>query len=411
MKQRSAFLFVLITIFVDSIGFGIVIPVVPELIMELTGEGIGSAARYGGWLLFSYALMQFFFAPVLGNLSDRFGRRPVLLVSLSIFGLDLLAMALAPTIAWLFAARLMAGAFGATHSTANAYVADVTPPEERAQSFGLIGAAWGLGFILGPVIGGLLGAHGARLPFVVAACLALANVAWGLFVLPETLAPEKRRPFRLARANPVGTIRQMGAYPFVIGSFVSVFLYQVAHDANPSTWTYYTMLKFDWSEREVGYSLGAVGLLLTAVQAVGIRYVIGWLGERRTVGFGLASMAVGYAGFALAAEGWILYACMVPFAIGGVAMPALRGMLSNQVPENAQGELAGAMTSIASLTAIGAPVLMTQLFATFSRPGASPYLPGAPYLLAAGLVMLAGIWFGMLLRRRAPEAAIGTAAR
>lgn len=403
-KNGRPLVFVLITLLVDAIGFGIIIPVIPELIMELTGEGLGAAARYGGWLLFCYALMQFLFAPVLGNLSDRFGRRPVLLTSLTIFGLDTLAMALAPTIGWLFAARLAAGAFGATHATANAYVADVTPPDKRAQSFGMIGAAWGLGFVLGPVLGGLLGEYGPRVPFIAAASLALGNVAWGLFVLPETLAPEKRRPFRLTRANPVGAIRQMRAYPFVIGAFVTVLLYQIAHDANPSTWTYYTMLAFDWSEREVGYSLGAVGAMLTIVQAVGIRYVIAWLGERRTVSFGLASMTIGYAGFGIASESWMMYAFMAPFALGGVAMPALRGILSTQVDESSQGELQGAMTSIASLTTIGAPVFMTQLFAAFTEDPASLYFPGAPYVAASALVFLGLLWFWRTTRVALPLA-------
>lgn len=395
--------FIAITVGVDALGFGIVIPVIPELIVGLTGEGLGTAARYGGWLLFCYALMQFAFAPVLGNLSDRFGRRPVLLCSLAGLGFDYLLMSLAPTLAWLFVGRVLAGACGATHATANAYVADATPPERRGQSFGLMGAAWSLGFILGPVVGGLLGGLGPRVPFVAAAALAFANVAYGLAVLPESLPAERRRPFELARANPVGALRQIRAHPFVASALVSIALYQIAHDANPSTWTYYTMLKFDWSEREVGYSLGAVGLLLMTMQAGGIRLALAWLGERRTIYLGLAAMAVAYAGFGLSAESWTMVAFMLPFAVGGMAMPALRGLLSREVPSNAQGELHGAITSIASLTAIGAPVFMTQLFACFTEGPAALYFPGAPFLAASVLVAAGGLWFWRTLRVAPPR--------
>lgn len=396
-------LFIGATVLVDALGFGIVIPVVPELIVELTGEGLGEAARYGGWLLFSYALMQFVFAPVLGNLSDRFGRRPVLLCSLAALGFDYLVMSLAPTLAWLFLGRVMAGAFGAIHATANAYVADVSPADDRARSFGLLGASWSLGFILGPVVGGLLGSLGPRAPFVAAACLALANLAYGLLVLPESLPPERRRPFELQRAHPIGALRRVQGYPFVASAFVSLLLYQVAHDANPSTWSYYTMLKFDWSERQVGYSMGAVGVLLMGVQAGGIRLVLRWLGERRTVSFGLLSMAVGYAGFALSSQGWMMYAFMVPFAVGGVAMPALRGLLSREVEDDAQGELQGAITSLASLTAVGAPVFMTQLFASFTGGSAPLYFPGAPFVAASSLVVVGAVWFWRTLRVSPPR--------
>jgi DHA1 family tetracycline resistance protein-like MFS transporter len=400
---RQPLVFLLITILIDTIGFGIIIPVLPELIMELTGEGLGAAARYGGYLLFCYAVMQFFFAPVLGNLSDRFGRRPVLLGSLAVFGLDYLVMGLAPDLAWLFAGRLVAGVAGATHSTANAYAADVSPPEERARNFGMIGAAWGFGFILGPVIGGFLGELGPRVPFFAAAGLALLNVGYGLLVLPETLSPDKRRPFAIARANPVGAFRQMRAYPFVVGMLVALVFYQIAHDANPATWTYYTMLKFGWSERDVGYSMGAVGLSLVAVQAGLVQPLIDRFGERRTVFLGFAMMATGYAGFAFSSAGWMMIAFIVPFSLGGVTMPALRGILSNQVPENAQGELQGALASVVSLTAIGAPLFMTQLFGYFAADAAPLYFPGAPFLAAAVLVVGSVLWFARTLRVAPPR--------
>lgn len=395
---RKALTFIFITVLIDMIGFGIIIPVVPELIMELSGEGLSGAAVYGGWLMFFYAVMQFFFAPIIGNLSDRFGRRPVLLGSLAAFGLDYAFMGFAPTLFWLFVGRFVAGMVGGSFTTANAYIADVSPPEKRAANFGLVGAAFGLGFILGPVIGGFLGAYGARVPFFAAAGLALANVVYGFFVLPETLPPDERRPFAIGRANPLGAIDQMRRYPVVIGVLVALVFYRIAHDANPSVWSYYTMLKFDWDERDVGYSLGFVGLMLALVQGVLIRGVIPRIGEMRAVYIGYALISLGFLGFAFSSEGWMLYAFTVPWALGEIASPAIRGIVSNQVPANAQGELQGAVTSLFSLTAIFAPLLMTQLFGFFTRPGADPYFPGAAFAAAACLVLLCLAQFSRTMR-------------
>lgn len=386
--SRRATAFVLVTILLDTIGFGIIAPVLPELIMELTGEGFGDAARYGGWLLFLYALMQLFFAPVLGNLSDRFGRRPVLLGSLAAFGLDYVLMGLAPSIAWLFVGRGLAGILGATHATANAYVADISPPDERARRFGWIGATWGIGFMLGPVIGGLLGDLGPRVPFFVAAGLALMNVMYGLVVLPESLPRERRRPFVFARANPIGALRQMRRYPIVIGLFVAMVFYQIAHDANPSTWSFYTMSKLGWSERDVGLSMGAVGLMMAVVQAGLIGAILARFGERTAVLGGYALMACAYFGFAFAVAGWMMYAFMLPFALGSLVTPAMRGILANQVPSDAQGELQGAIASLVSLTAIVAPLLMTQLFGYFSSDAAPVHFPGAPFFAAGTMVLV-----------------------
>ncbi|MBW2372774.1 MAG: TCR/Tet family MFS transporter [Deltaproteobacteria bacterium] len=389
-SDRRALIFIFITVLIDMIGFGIIIPVMPELIMELTGVGLSRAALYGGWLLFLYALMQFFFAPIIGNLSDRFGRRPVLLCSLVAFGFDYLLMGLAPTIVWLFAGRFVAGIAGATHSTANAYIADVSPPEERAQNFGLMGAAFGLGFILGPVLGGLLGEYGPRVPFFAAAVLALCNAVYGFVVLPETLPAEERRPFDLRRANPVGALAQMRRYPVIVGLFGAFVLYMVSHNANPTTWTYYTMLKFSWTEREVGYSMGFVGLGVALVQGGLIRAAIPRMGEMRAVYLGYALMSLAFVGFAFASAGWMMYAFIVPFSLGGLATPALRGIMSNTVPANAQGELQGALASVMSLTAIVAPLFMTQLFAYFTSDAAPLYFPGAPFL-TAGVLLLGSI--------------------
>lgn len=391
--SKRATAFILITILLDTIGFGIVAPVLPELIMELTGEGIGAAARYAGWLFFAYGLMQLFFAPIIGSLSDRFGRRPVLLFSLAAFGLDYILMGLAPTLTWLFIGRILAGIFGATYATASAYVADVSPAEERAKNFGLIGATWGIGFMIGPVVGGLLGEYGSRLPFFVSAAVALLNVVYGFFVLPETLAKEARRPFVFTRANPVGAIRQMRRYPVVIGLFFSMMFYQVAHDANPSTWTFFTMLKFGWSERDVGLSMGAVGLMMAIVQAGFIGVVLARLGERTAVVTGYLLMALAYMGFAYASQSWMMYAFMIPFALGSIVTPAIRGILSNQVPDNAQGELQGAISSLISLASLVAPIFMTQLFSYFTSDSAPFYFPGAPFLAAAVLVLISTVVF------------------
>jgi DHA1 family tetracycline resistance protein-like MFS transporter len=385
--SRHALAFVLITVLLDIIGLGMIIPVTPELIVELTGEGLDRAATYGGWLLFVFALLQFVCAPILGNLSDRFGRRPILLASLAAFGADYLLMGLAPSLSWLFVGRALAGMFGATFTTANAFIVDVSPPGRRAQNFGLIGAAFGVGFTIGPVFGGVLGSFGARVPFFAAAVLALINVVYGALVLPETLPPGKRRTFSWRRANPVGALLRMRLYPVVLGLFAAVLLYQLAHDANPSVWTYYTMEKFGWTEREVGYSLGFLGLMIVIVQGGLIRWLVPRLGRERAVYLGLALMALGSAGYAFAWSSWTMYVWIVVFCLGSVAMPSLREIMANHVPEDSQGELQGALGSVVSLTAIIAPVLMTQLFGYFSGDDAPIYFPGAPFLLASVMLI------------------------
>lgn len=345
-----------------------------------------------------YAAMQFFFAPIIGNLSDRFGRRPVLLASLGAFGIDYLLMGFAPDLTFLFIGRMIAGIAGASHTTANAYIADVSLPEDRAKNFGLIGAAFGLGFILGPVLGGFLGEIGPRVPFWAAGGLAFANMIYGFFVLPETLPPEKRRAFTFVRANPVGAMKQMKNYPIVIGLFVVLFFYQIAHDANPSVWSYYTMLKFDWSPREIGYSLGFVGVLFALVQGLMIRAVIPRVGEARAVMIGFFAMGFGFAGFAFASSGWVLYAFLVPFSLAGLANPALRGIMANHVPDDQQGELQGAIASLVSVTAMIAPWTMTEIFGYFTSGEAPVYFPGIPFLLAAVMISVSLARFSWLAR-------------
>lgn len=390
--NKSALIFIFITVLLDVIGLGIIIPVIPALIMELTGEGLSRASIYGGWLLFLYSLMQFLCAPIIGALSDRFGRRPVLLFSLTGFGLDYILMGLAPTIGWLFLGRFLAGITGASTVTASAYIADVSPPDKRAQNFGLIGAAFGLGFIIGPVIGGLLGEYGPRVPFFAAAALTLLNVLYGFFILPESLPPEERRPFSWNRANPLGTLQEMRKYPVLVGLAGALVLLYLSSHATQSTWTFYTMEKFDWSEREVGYSLGFVGLMVAIVQGGLTRAIIPRIGAQRAVFVGFTFYIIGFLGFAFADAGWMMFAWVVPFSLGGLAGPALQGIMSNQVPKNAQGELQGAVTSLVSLSAIVGPPVMTYLFGYFTSDAAPFYFPGAPFFAGALLVLGSALW-------------------
>lgn len=375
----------------DVTGIGIIIPVMPSLIMELTGEGLSAASKYGGWLLFVYAFFQFLFSPIIGALSDRFGRRPVLLISLFGFGLDYIVLAMAPTIVWLFLARIVSGIMGASFTTGAAYIADVSAPDKRAQNFGLIGAAFGLGFIVGPVIGGLLGELGPRVPFYAAAGLSLLNWLYGYFVLPESLPMDRRRPFEWKRANPVGSLLNLKRYPVIAGLiFALVFVYIASH-AVQSTWSYFTMYAFDWSEADVGYSLGAVGVMSALVQGVLIRWLIPKIGQKASVYIGMFMYMAGLLALTFITKGWMVYPTIVMYSLGGVAGPALQGIMSNEVPGNEQGELQGALTSMMSATAIVGPVVMTSLFAFYTEEGASIIFPGAPFLLGAILVLIG--WF------------------
>ncbi|MCG8556935.1 MAG: TCR/Tet family MFS transporter [Proteobacteria bacterium] len=386
-QPRRGLLFVLITVLLDSIGLGIIIPVMPDLIMELTGEGVAAASLYGGWLLFTFASMQFVFSPIVGNLSDGFGRRPVLLASLAAYGFNYLVMAVAPSVGWLFLGRIVAGITGATYSTANAFIADVSASDRRAQDFGLVGAAFGSGFILGPVIGGVLGQYGSRVPFYAAAAFSLMNWLYGLLVVPETLPRERRRAFQLARANPVGALLQLGRYPRMLGLVVAVLLYQLASFVNPSTWSYFAIQKLAWSERDIGYSLGAAGLLLAFVQGYLTRIAIPRLGRRSAALVGVSFAGVGYLGFAFATQGWMMYAWLVPWSLSGLALPAIQGLMSSRVPVDAQGELQGVLSSLGGLAAVVAPPMMTRLFSYFSSAQAPVYFPGAAFAAAAALAM------------------------
>lgn len=387
-QPNKALPFIFITLLIDVIGLGIIIPVIPGLIQEMTGSDISKASIYGGWLTFAYSFMQFIFSPVLGGLSDKYGRRPILLFSLFGFGIDYIFMGFAPTIGWLFVGRAISGLTGASFTTAGAYIADISPPEKRAQNFGLIGAAFGVGFIIGPVVGGLLGHFGLRVPFFAAATLALLNWLYGYFVLPESLKKENRRPFEWKRANPISSLKNLRRYPLVLSLVASLVCIYIAGHAAQSTWTFYTIEKFKWDEKMVGYSLGFVGLMIAIVQGGLLRIIIPKLGQKRSVYAGLIVYAFGLLLIAFATKGWMMFAFMVPLGLGGIAGPALQGIISSQVPPNEQGELQGALTSMISITSIIGPVLMTSLFSYFTSANAPVNFPGAPFLMGAILTVM-----------------------
>ncbi len=390
-SKRPALGFIFITLLIDIIGLGIIIPVTPKLIQSLTACTISEASQYGGWLMFAYAIMQFLFSPVLGGLSDRFGRRPVLLFSLFGFGLDYLFLALAPGISWLFAGRLLAGITGASITTATAYIADISPPEKRAQNFGIVGMAFGIGFIIGPVLGGVLGQYGVRVPFYAAAGITFLNWLYGYFILPESLHPEHRRKFSWARANPLGSLRQLKKYPVIMGLVASLVLIYIAAHAVQSTWAYFTIERFRWSEAMVGYSLGMAGLCVAIVQGGLIRIINPRLGANRSVYVGMMLYTLGLALFAFSNKSWMMFAFLIPYCLGGIAGPSLQGIISNQVPANEQGELQGALTSLISITSIIGPPLMTNLFSYFTGNSAPFYFPGAAFMAGAVLIMFSGL--------------------
>ena len=368
-------------LFIDSMGIGIIIPVAPKLIMELSGLPLAEAAPIAGWLTLSYALMQFLFSPVLGNLSDKYGRKPILLASLATLAVDYVLIGLAPTLAWLFVGRIIAGIAGATFATANAVVADIIPPEKRAKYFGLNGAAWGMGFVIGPVIGGLLGQYGPRVPFFAAAAFTAVNLLIALAVMRETLPPADRREFSARRANALGALQSMRRIPGAMLVLFVLLMYQIGHDTLPSTWVWVTMAKFGWTERDVGLSLAVLGFGTIIVQGGLVGLFTKRIGEHRTALLGLGCGAVGFVGYAFATTPTMLFASVPLGCLIGLTMPALRAILSRATPANAQGELQGAIAGIVSFTAVVIPFTMTHLFswATATHP---PF-PGASVLAAA----------------------------
>jgi MFS transporter, DHA1 family, tetracycline resistance protein len=390
-QKTPAIGFIFITMLIDIIGLGIIIPVIPKLIKELIHGDISEAAKYGGWLLFAYAITQFIFSPLIGNLSDKYGRRPVILISLFGFSLDYLLLAFSPTITWLFVGRIIAGITGASITTASAYIADISTPENRAKNFGLIGAAFGLGFIIGPVIGGFLGQYGARIPFYAAAVLCLLNFLYGLFILPESLDQEHRRDFSWKRANPVGAILSLKKYPTLIGLIVATFILYVASHAVQSNWSYFTIYKFGWDEKMVGISLGVVGLLVGVVQGGLIRWINPKLGNQKSIYIGILLYALGMFLFAFASQGWMMFAFLVPYCLGGISGPALQSVISEQVPANEQGEIQGTLTSLMSASAIIGPPMMSYLFYFFTHKEAPFQFAGAPFILGGFLMLVSAV--------------------
>ena len=387
-KKQAAIGFIFITLLIDVIGLGIIIPVIPKLIQELIHGDVSEAAKIGGWLTFSYAITQFVFSPLVGNLSDKYGRRPVLLLSLFGFSLDYLLLAFAPTITWLFIGRIIAGITGASITTASAYIADISTDENRTKNFGLIGASFGLGFIIGPVIGGLLGQYGARVPFYAAAVLCLLNFLYGYFILPESLSKKNRREFNIKRANPIGSLLSLKKHPKLIGLIIAIFILHTASHAVQSNWSYFTMYQFKWDEKMVGISLGIVGLLVAFVQGGLIRWVNPKLGNVKSIYVGMALYTLGMFLFGIATQSWMMFAFLIPYCLGGIAGPALQSVIASQVPSNEQGEIQGILTSLISASAIVGPPLMSTVFYYFTHNDAPFKFAGAPFILGG---------FGMLL--------------
>jgi len=360
----------------------------PQLIAGLKHIPVNQASKEGGLLLFVYAFMQFICAPILGNLSDQYGRRPVLLFSLFGFGVDYIFLGFAPSFGWLFVGRTISGITGASFTTASAYIADISTSETRAKNFGLIGAAFGMGFVIGPGIGGLLTGWGIRAPFYAAAILTLLNWLYGYFVLPESLSRENRRKFDWKQANPLGSLKNLKKYPAVTSLILALTLVYLGSHAVQSNWSYYTAYRFLWTPKTIGISLAVVGMLVAIVQGGLIRLITSRIGNERSIYIGLLLYAVGMFLFAVATRGWMMFAFLIPYCLGGIAGPALQATISAQVPPNTQGELQGSLTSLMSLTSIIGPLVMTNLFAYFTSIQAPVQFPGAPFVLG-GLLMLA----------------------
>lgn len=395
---RNPLVFIFVTKLIDAMGFGIVMPVLPQLLLHMGEVDIAAATRTGGILLVTYAVLQFFFGPIIGNLSDRFGRRPIILASLFAYGVDYLLMGFAPSVAWLFIGRAIAGIAGAVYVPANAFVADVTPPERRAHAFGLVGSAFGLGFILGPGVGGLLGELGPRAPFFAAAALAGVNFLFGVFVLPESLPPERRRPFSWRRANPLGAVTMLRHHPGVLLYALAVVAYLIANSVYPSTWAFFTTAKFDWSPGMIGLSLVVTGIAMAGAQAFVTGRLSKQIGELGAAIFGLTVATLMALAYAFITHGWMVFVLTFIGAVQAISYPALNALMSQRVPANAQGELQGGVASLSSIANVVGPLVTTQALAYFTAAHAPVYFPGAAFVLAAAINVVA---IAMLLGSRA----------
>lgn len=390
MKNKKAAIgFIFVTLLIDVIGFGLIIPVVPTLIQNLMHAGISEASRIGGWLTSLYSVLQFLFAPILGRLSDQYGRRPVLLFSLFGFAVDYLFLFFAPSISWLFVGRAISGITGASFTTASAYIADISTDEDRTKNFGIIGAAFGMGFVIGPMIGGLLGKVSPTLPFLVASILSFANWLYGYFILPESLPKEKRRPFSWAAAIPGQSLVNLKKYKALIGLIVAYFFVYLAAQAVQTTWSFFTIEKFGWDELMIGVSLAAVGILTGLVQGLLVRKVNARLGNERSINIGFLLYTLALFLFAFASQSWMMFVFIIPYCLGGISQPALQSFISGNVNATEQGEVQGALTSLVSLTSIIGPPLMTGLFSYFTSGKAPYHFSGAPFLLGAVFMLIA----------------------
>jgi len=402
--KKSAIGFIFITLLIDVMGWGLIIPVMADLIAQLKHIPVNQASTYGALLLSVFAITQFLFAPVVGNLSDKYGRRPILLFSLLGFGIDYVILALAPTYGWLFIGRVIAGMTGASFTTATAYIADVSKDETtRAKNFGLIGAAFGLGFVLGPALGALLATWGIRAPFYAAAALCLLNCLYGYFLLPESLDKDHRRPFEWKRANPFGSLKFLTRHPEIGGLAISFFLIYLGAQSVQGNWNFFTIYRFNWSEKMVGISLAVVGVLVGAVQAGLTRVINPKIGNEKSIYLGLSLYAAGLVLFAFATQSWMMFAFLVPYCLGGICGPSLQSVISGHVPANQQGELQGALTSLMSLTTIIGPLIMNSTFAFFTSDKAPVHFPGVHFLIGAVCMLLSVVITYKVLSREKKE--------
>jgi DHA1 family tetracycline resistance protein-like MFS transporter len=402
-NKKAAMGFIFLTLLIDVMGWGLIIPVMADLIAELKDIPVNLASTYGAALLSVFAVTQFLFSPVIGNLSDRFGRRPVLLSSLLGFGIDYIILALAPAYGWLFIGRVIAGITGASFTTATAYIADISTNETRAKNFGLIGAAFGLGFVLGPALGGFLATWGIRAPFYAASALCLLNCIYGYFFLPESLDKENRRRFEWKRANPFGSLKFLTRHPEIGGLAFGFFLIYLGNQAVQGNWNYFTIYRFDWSEKMVGISLAIVGVLVGGVQAGLTRVINPKIGNEKSIYLGLSLYTLGLVLFALATQSWMMFAFLIPYCLGGICGPSLQSVISGHVPPNQQGELQGALTSLMSLTTIIGPPIMSFTFSYFTTDKAPFYFPGMHFLIGATCMFLSIIIIYKVLTKEKKE--------
>lgn len=387
-KKQAAIIFIFITVLIDVLGIGLIIPILPKLFKEVGGLNASQAAITGGALTAVYGVMQFVFAPIIGGLSDQYGRRPLLLLALLGFGLDYLVIVFAPSITWFFLARIIAGICGSSVTVANAYIADISKDGDRAKNFGMIGAAFGLGFVVGPSMGGLLGEIGTKVPFVAAACLSFLNLIYGYFIIPESLQLEDRRSFSWKRANPFGTLKEIFNYKLIVGLVISLFFIYIASNATHANWPYFTTEKFGWTGKEIGLSLTFVGVMIALVQAGVNGPLVKKIGEVNAVYVGFIASIFGLSLLGVVTQSWMLYAVIIPYAFGGLSGPSLQSLMTAQVPKNAQGELQGGLTSLMTISNIFGPLIMTGIFRYYTNPKNEVYFPGAPFILGTTLAII-----------------------